>query len=143
MLTGEKPFLADQLEKLWDLDTVGFRERGKVHNDFKDSIKFNRSRYVVELPWKPGEYVLPRNRKSCEHYLISQIKCLKKDPDQLKAYDDVINEQLETGLVEPAPDEATDNRIHYIPHHGVWKRDAKTTQIKISLWCLRKGKKEG
>ena len=49
MLIGEKLFPADQLEKLWDLDTVGIREGDKVHTDFKDSIKFNGSRYVVEL----------------------------------------------------------------------------------------------
>ena len=83
------------------------------------------------MPWKPGKYVLPSNRESCEHRLISQIKRLKKDPDQLKAYDDVIKEQLETGIVEPAPDEAIDNRIHYIPHHGVWTRDAVTTKLRL------------
>ena len=81
------------------------------------------------MPWKPGKYVLPRNRELCEHSLTSQIKRLKKDADQLKAYDDVIKEQLETGTVEPVPDEATDNRIHYIPHHAVWKRDAVTTKL--------------
>ena len=36
-----------------------------------------------------------------------------------------------TGIVEPVPDEATDNRIHYIPHHGVWKRDAVTTKLRL------------
>ena len=115
MLTGEKLFPVDQLEELWDPDTVGIRERDKVYTDFKDSIKFNESRYVVvELPWKPGKYVLPSNRELCEHRLVSQIKRLKKDPGQLKAYDDVIKEQLETGTVEPVQDEAADNRIHYI-----------------------------
>ena len=131
MLTGEKLFPADQLEKLWDLDTVGIREGDKVHTDFKDSIKFNGSRYVVKLQWKPGKYVLPSNRGLCECRLISQIKHLKKDPDQLKAYDDVIKEQLESGIVEPVPDEATDNRIHYIPYHGMWKRDAVTTKLRL------------
>ena len=84
------------------------------------------------MPWKPGQYVLPSNRELCERRLISQIKRLKKDPDQLKAYyEDVIKEQLETGIVEPVPDEATDNRIHYIPHHGVWKHDAVTTKLRL------------
>ena len=55
MLTGEKLFIADQLEKLWDLDTVGIREGDKVHTDFKESIRFNGSRYVIELSQKPGK----------------------------------------------------------------------------------------
>ena len=131
MLTGEKLFPADKLEKLWYLDTVGFREGDKVHTDFKGSIKFNGIRYVVELPWKPGKYMLPNNRELSECCLISQIKCLKKDPDKLKAYDDVIKEQLETGVVKPVPDEATDNRIHYVPHHDVWKHDAVTTKLRL------------
>ena len=83
------------------------------------------------MPWKPGKYVLPSNRELCERHLISQIKRLKKDPDQLKAYDDVIKEQLDMGIVEPVPDETTDNRIHYIPHHGVWKRDTVATKLRL------------
>ena len=61
MLTGVKVFPADQLEKLWDLDSVAVRKGDKVHTDFKDNIKFKGSQYVVELPWKPGKYVLPSN----------------------------------------------------------------------------------
>ena len=131
MLTDKKFFPADQLEKLWDMDTVGIRERDKVHTVCMDSIRFNGSRYVVELPRKPGNYVLPSNRELCECRLISQIKRLKQDPDQLKAYDDVIKEQLKTGIVEAVPDEATDNRTHYIPHHGVWKRHPETTKLGL------------
>ena len=82
------------------------------------------------MPWKTGKYVLPSNRELCRHSLISQIKRLKKDPDQLKAYNDVIKEQLETGIVEPVPDGATGNRIHYITHHGVWKHDEETTKLR-------------
>ena len=113
---------------IWILYELGKEIR--FYTDFKDSIKFNGSRYVVELPWKPGKYVLPNNRELCERRLLSQIKRLKKDPDQLKAYDDVIKEQVETRIVEPVPDEATDNRIHYI-QHGVWKRDAVTTKLRL------------
>ena len=58
--------------------------------------------------------MLPSNKELCECHLRSQIKRLKKDPDQLKVYNDVIKEQLETDIVEPVPDEATDNRIHCI-----------------------------
>ena len=33
--------------------------------------------------------------------------------------------------MEPVPDEATDNRIHYTKHHGVWKRDAETKKLRL------------
>ena len=97
MLT--KLFPADQLEKLWDLESSGIWRRDKVYIDFKDSFRFNGSWFVVELPKKPGKYVLPSNREIGECRFRSHIKHLKKDPDQLKAYDDVIKEQLETGTV--------------------------------------------
>ena len=32
--------------------------------------------------------------------------------------------------MEPVPDEATNNKINYIPNHGVWKRDAETMKLK-------------
>ena len=55
--------------------------------------------------------------------------------------DDVIKEQSKTRIVEPVPDKATDNRIHYIPHHGVWKRDAKTTQLRLVYDASEKERK--
>ena len=84
MLKSEKLFPADQLEKLRDLDTVGIREGDKVHTDFKDSVRFNGSRCVVELPWKPGKYALPCNKENCERHLRSQIKRLNKRPKSTK-----------------------------------------------------------
>ena len=57
--------------------------------------------------------------------------CPKEDPDQLKVCDDVVKEQLETGIVEPIPDGATDNRVHYISHRSVWKPDADTTKLRL------------
>ena len=120
-----------RMEKLWDLDSVGIHEGDHVHDSFKDNVTFNRTRYIVELPWKEGKYELPINIDLCEKRLKSLVNRLKKEPEQLEKYDKTIKDQLVAGIVEPAPEEPTGNRIHYIPHHGVFRKDAKTTKLRL------------
>ena len=84
-----KQEIASEVEKLWDLETVGIREGDPVHTEFKDTVKFNGTRYVVNLPWKLAlvKASLQDNRKLCEKRLKSQLKRLSNAPEQLEAYD--------------------------------------------------------
>ena len=43
-----KSEIAAEVEKLWDLETVGIREGDPVHNEFKDTVTFTGTRYVVK-----------------------------------------------------------------------------------------------
>ena len=47
-----RPEIATEVDRLWDLETVGIQEGDPVHVEFKDTVKFNGRRYVVNLPWK-------------------------------------------------------------------------------------------
>lgn len=46
--------LKNSVQKLWDFETLGIRERNEVHEALKDGIEFNGKRYKVSLPWKQG-----------------------------------------------------------------------------------------
>ena len=74
MFTRETNKLSQQVERLWDLDSVGIREGDHVHERFKDNVTFDGTRYVVELPWKEAKYVLPSNKDICEGRLKSLVK---------------------------------------------------------------------
>ena len=113
--------IAAEVEKLWHLETAGIREGDPVHNEFKDTVTFNGTRYVVKLPWKSDllKASLPGDKCVSEKRLKSQIKTsANKD---LKAYDSIIKEQLKAGIIEAVP-EHTIGKQHYIPHHGVIRR---------------------
>uniref|UniRef100_A0A1X7V1F5 Reverse transcriptase domain-containing protein n=1 Tax=Amphimedon queenslandica TaxID=400682 RepID=A0A1X7V1F5_AMPQE len=50
----------------------------------------------------------------------------------LAKYDAVIKEQLSLAIVVVVPDnDDTINRIHYIPHHAVIRRDKSTAKVRV------------
>ena len=106
-----RPEIATEVDRLWDLETVGFREGDPVHVEFKDTVKFNARRYVVNLPWKSAtaKATLTDNKKLCEKRLRSQLKRLSRVPEQLEAYDGIIQEQIKAGIVEKVPKKEVDS----------------------------------
>ena len=54
---------------------------------------------------------------------------LKDNPDILKTYDAIIREQEENGIIERVAELDAADRVHYLPHHAVIRKDAKTTKV--------------
>ena len=126
-----EPDIRDNLKCLWDLETVGIHEEDPVHEAFQEEIVFTGERYSVKLPWRAGKFNLPENRKLAEGHIKGQLKRLRKTPELLEAYDEVIQKQKHEGIVEPAPKEQTGERITYIPHQAVIRENAETTKLRI------------
>lgn len=135
--------LEDGVRKLWDLETLGIREENEIHEALKDGISFNGERYEVSLPWKEGHGPLPNNYRNSLKRLKGQIEKLQNDPDVLKAYDAVIKEQAALGIVERVPELETAEKIHYLPHHAVIRKDAKTTRLRVVYDASSKEGKRG
>ncbi|XP_065052644.1 uncharacterized protein LOC135681921 [Rhopilema esculentum] len=139
-----RPEIATEVDRLWDLETVGIREGDPVHVEFKDTVKFNGRRYVVNLPWKSAtaKASLPDNKKLCEKRLRSQLKRLSRVPEQLEAYDGIIQEQIKAGIVEKAPKKETGvTATHYIPDHAVIRQEAESTKVRIVFDASAKERK--
>ena len=56
----------------------------------KISISFNGTRYSVKLPWKEGHNALPSNYNISLKRLKGQLGKLRKEPEILEEYDNVI-----------------------------------------------------
>ena len=58
---------------------------------------------------------------------------LKKEPELLAQYDQIIQEQLQSGIIEKVPDSELSNHedAHFLPHHGVLRSDRTTTKLRI------------
>ena len=65
-----------------------------MEEKFEDTVSFNGERYSVQLPWKSDRVNLQTNRSLCERRLNAQLKRLKKEPEILMKYDDVIKDQI-------------------------------------------------
>ena len=58
------------LNKVWDLETVGVRN--DIHQKVIDNISFDGQRYSVGLPWKTGHDPVPSNYGNARVRLKSQ-----------------------------------------------------------------------
>ena len=54
-------------------------------------------------------------------------------PDVLKRYDDVIKDQLESGIIEKVNNEESvaSGKVHYLPHREVIRLDKETTKLRV------------
>ena len=122
------------LERFWKV------ESDQTHDSYmavyqSASITFQDGKYFAKLPWKHNHPVLPTNKEIAERRTQQVILCLKRDPDLLQVYDNIINEQEKRGFVEKVPEcDQPKSMIHYIPHHPVRKESA-TTPIRIVYDC--------
>ena len=104
-----------------------------IDEAFEKNLSFEDGKCLVHLPWKEQHGLLPDNFENCVARLSTQLKRLRKDPEILKEYDSIIQDQLQSGIIEQVdcakrPDVG---RVHYLPHPGVVRRDALTTKLRV------------
>ena len=128
-----------QLHRFWDYETLGIKEQQAeiLEQDslMKDKIDSVENRYEVSLPFKESHPILPDNFQVSQNRLISQLARLRKNPAILEQYDEVIREQIESGVVVVVEDDYDQpvalGKVHYIPHRGVIRQTSETTKLRI------------
>ena len=71
-----------------------------ILKDFRNSIVFGGTNYHVQLPWKEGFSGIHDNYSLSRGRLFSLLARLRKKPDVLEEYDNIIRNQMEEGIVE-------------------------------------------
>ena len=78
--------------------------------------------------------------------LSSSLARLKSKPDIPQQYDDVIKDQLNSGVVElvdkSRDQEVRPGTVHYIPHKEVVKEDRTTTKLRAVYDASAKSQNE-
>jgi hypothetical protein len=134
LLTPDATDMTQELRRFWELESLGvFPNDESVYDKFTQSIELKDKRYEVELPWKESHPVLPDNYQLSEKRLKHLLTRLRKDPEILQEYDNVIREQLKEGIVEVVDEQHPGEigKVHYLPHHAVIRRDKSTTKMRI------------
>ena len=75
--------LDNELNRLWDLGSLGIWAEDDVYVHIIDNIRFHGERYSEDLPWKIGHDPVPSNNQSAFGRLKGQLKSLSKSPDVL------------------------------------------------------------
>ena len=107
-------------------------EEKTLYDEFVDSVKFVEGRYMVPLLWKEHHDPLPDNFQLSVHRLRGLLRRLRQEPSVLRDYNDIIQDQLRRGIIEPVPHiENIPGATHYLPHHAVVRRDKTTTKVRV------------
>ena len=123
----------NSLSKLWDLETLGIREKDVIHKNLLETIEHTGEHYRVKLQRNVGHSTLPSNYRNALSRLRSQVRKLEKEADVLKEYDHKIKDQLEKGIMEKVPDQEVKagKFVHYLPHQAVVRKSAETTKVRM------------
>jgi hypothetical protein len=112
LLTPDATDMTQELGRFWRLETLGvFPNDESVYEKFTQSIQLKHKRCEVELPWKESDPVLPDNYQLSKNRLKHLLTRLRKDPEILQEYDNVIKELLKEGIVEVVDEQHTDPKI--------------------------------
>ena len=131
--------LTNTLKEFWETESIGIKDLPADQDTRKESfaidVKLNGGRYEVKLPWKEDCLPSSDHYQLCENRLRSLHHKLRKDPALLTEYDNIIQEQLNTGIIEEVSNGDFNNekaaQIHYLPHHAVVRKDRETTKVRI------------
>ena len=128
---------AANYDQLCSLDVLGLQDQSNgsqqlVYQDFKDQLRrSNEGWYETGLLWKPsGDAPLPTNESNSLGRLSNLLRKLKRDPEVLDQYSEIIQEQLREGVVEKVTEKAQ-GREYYIPHKPVIRKTAESTKMRI------------
>ena len=125
--------LEGQLERFWNLESLGINiEEESVYDKFGESIRFNGTRYVVELPWREQRVIIADNYKNSLNRLMSLFNRLSQKEEVMREYDSIMKEQLELGILEPVTDQKNQvGGVYYMPHHAVIKSEKTSTKVRV------------
>lgn len=92
--------LKPNFEDFWRLESIGIQESPIETDDnitlnrFKETLNYENGRYTVTWPWKTEKPDLPENHGLALGRLKSLINRMKRNPDLVEKYAEIIDEQL-------------------------------------------------
>ena len=127
--------LTRAVQRFWDTESLGiFEPNPSLEKEFLRDSNFdkNQGRYEVSLPWKDDRMPTTNGYFSCLKRLRQLHSRLKTDQELLEQYDEVIQEQVKSCIIEKVPGcSASDESTHFLPHHGVIREDKATTKVRV------------
>nr|CAD2195452.1 unnamed protein product [Meloidogyne enterolobii] len=144
----------EELNNYWSLETIGVKDDPVCKDDkvaldlFNSTIKRNENgSYIVKWPWKIEKDNLPSNFSLAYKRFLNLMDKLKKNPDLLNKYEEIINNDLKRGVIEKAERKKSEIE-HFLPHHPVintkkvrivYDASAKMREGKSLNECLYRG----
>ena len=107
---------------MYTLNVLGVEDRGEndeldVYHEFTENItQADDGRYQVKVPWIPGQSLPNNNLDPSRKRLADVYKRIEQDEKLKNDYDEIIEKQLESAIIEDAPEKPNGERVYYMPH---------------------------
>lgn len=130
VLPSPTDHLQKQLEKFWDLETLGIQKtelsaESKFMEEIILWIQTTLSRRAPATTWQPYQF--------CATSKFLDIST-KTNTNLLQEYDNIVGDQTKSGVIESA----NDVFVHYLPHREV-REDENTTKVRVVYDASAKG----
>ncbi|GFY23028.1 integrase catalytic domain-containing protein [Trichonephila clavipes] len=129
----------DTLKLFFELESLGikddpcYRKDDQTMNIFKETVQYNKNRYVVELPFRKYWNELSNNISVAKQRFQSLWRRLRRDKTLYTQYKETIQDYLNQGIIEKVND--TEINVHkpmyYLPHQAIKKEGRVTTSTRI------------
>ncbi|KHN77654.1 hypothetical protein Tcan_15137 [Toxocara canis] len=139
------------VERLWKLEELGISSPNKEEEDDEKALKHFQNTiegketgmYSVQWPWKKSEPEFLSNLGRLKSLVTKLME--NNQNDQIKAYNEIIEQQLQQGIIGKAADPAAGQILHYLPHRAVIKpsKVSKRTPLLTLITVLRSERNPG
>ena len=131
------------LKCFWDLESIGIIEdKTQLHSieesdaiaQFNEGLSFDGKRYKTSIPWKRDHPSLKDNYHQAVQRLKGIENSLKRDEFKQQEYSKAITQYINDRFAEEVKPEdihESENKVRYLPHHAVYKRDRLSTKVRI------------
>ncbi|GFV23770.1 integrase catalytic domain-containing protein [Trichonephila clavipes] len=129
--------LNQQLQAFWEIEKV---EEASLDHSLEEEIcetqyqnthyRTEEGRYVVQLPLKKDPYCLGNSRFLAEVRLNQLWKKLSKHYELQALYKSFLQEYIDLNHMQLVADPLETNISYFLPHHGVFRPDSKTTKLR-------------
>ncbi len=89
----------------------------------QENTKFEKGHCCVKLPLRNESVKMPNNRSVAELRAVNLKRKLQRNSSLLEDYSHFMKSIIEKGYALKVPTEQldhNDNKVWYIPHHGMW-----------------------
>ena len=129
--SSEELTVKADLQKFWDDESVVEAEESNVLKQFEETIEFNGTRYVTQLPFKdPNEFVPDFYKIALKRLQNLHLNLLEKDPGLKESYYQVFEQWENENIIEKVTDLGVPGKVCYLPHRPIVRTDKETTKTR-------------
>ncbi|GFU85239.1 integrase catalytic domain-containing protein [Trichonephila clavipes] len=134
--------IQDTLKLFFDLEGLEIRddpvllERDQALEIFKETVEFEKGRYIVQLPFRKSYNELSDNYPLAKQRFQNLWRRFGHDSELYQQYREIIRDYTEQGIIEEVKTEITDKLkrpVYYLPHQAIKKDGRLTSKTRIVL----------